>query len=100
MADHFFTFDKDEVLNDPEIDVIVELIDDAAAAYEIVKAALQKGKAVVTANKKMLAEHLEEIFMKDQYAEVFLSSEIWKSITTMTSFRALKEFSMVLRIIS
>jgi homoserine dehydrogenase len=62
VADHFFTFDKDEVLNDPEIDVIVELIDDANAAYEIVKAALLKGKAVVTANKKMLAEHLEEIF--------------------------------------
>jgi homoserine dehydrogenase len=62
VADHFFTFDKDEVLNDPEIDVIVELIDDATAAYEIVKAALLKGKAVVTANKKMLAEHLEEIY--------------------------------------
>jgi homoserine dehydrogenase len=62
VADHFFTFDKNEVLNDPEIDVIVELIDDAAAAFEIIKAALQKGKAVVTANKKMLAEHLEEIY--------------------------------------
>lgn len=58
----FFTFDKDVVLNDPDIDVIVELIDDATAAYEIVKAALAKGKAVVTANKKMLAEHLQEIY--------------------------------------
>jgi homoserine dehydrogenase len=42
--------------------VIVELIDDANAAYEIVKDALRNGKAVVTANKKMLAEHLEEIY--------------------------------------
>lgn len=58
----FFTFSKEEVLNDPEIDVVVELIDDAKAAYEIVKAALERGKAVVTANKKMLAEHLEEIY--------------------------------------
>jgi len=57
-----FTYSKEDVLNDPEIDVIVELIDDANAAYEIVKAALQNGKAVVTANKKMLAEHMEEIY--------------------------------------
>jgi len=39
----------------------VELIDDADAAFEIVKAALEKGKAVVTANKKMIAEHFEEL---------------------------------------
>lgn len=57
-----FTYAKEDVLNDPEIDVIVELIDDANAAYEIVKTALQNGKAVVTANKKMLAEHMEEIY--------------------------------------
>ena len=62
LNDSFFTFDKDEILNDPDIDVVVELIDDANAAFEIVKTALQKGKAVVTANKKMLAEHLEEIY--------------------------------------
>lgn len=62
LTEDLFTFSKDEVLNDPEIDVIVELIDDANAAYEIVKAALEKGKAVVTANKKMLAEHLEEFY--------------------------------------
>lgn len=58
----FFTTSKDEILNDSEIDVVVELIDDANAAFEIVKEALTKGKAVVTANKKMLAEHFEEIY--------------------------------------
>jgi homoserine dehydrogenase len=58
--DHF-TFDKYELLNDDEINVIVELIDDADAAFEIVSYALKHGKAVVTANKKMLAEHLEEL---------------------------------------
>jgi homoserine dehydrogenase len=58
--DHF-TFDKYELLNDDNINVIVELIDDADAAFEIVSYALKHGKAVVTANKKMLAEHLEEL---------------------------------------
>src|SRR5689334_17670460 len=61
-----FTYDKNEILNDPEIDVIVELIDDAEAAFQILKSALKKGKHVVTANKKMLAENLEEIYFLQQ----------------------------------
>ena len=62
FAQELFTFNKEDILNNPEIDVVVELIDDANAAFEIVKTALQNGKSVVTANKKMLAEHLEEIY--------------------------------------
>lgn len=62
----FFTYSQDEILLDPEIDVVVELIDDANAAFAIVKASLENGKAVVTANKKMLAEHLEEIYTLQQ----------------------------------
>ncbi|HNT50152.1 MAG TPA: homoserine dehydrogenase [Cyclobacteriaceae bacterium] len=58
----YFTYNADDILNDPEIDVVVELIDDANAAFEIVKKAVENGKHVVTANKKMLAEHLEEIY--------------------------------------
>jgi homoserine dehydrogenase len=41
--------------------VVVELIDDAGEAYYIVKEALKRGKHVVTANKKLLALHLEEL---------------------------------------
>lgn len=66
LPETLFTFDKEEVLKDPSIDVVVELIDDADAAFDIVKAALQNGKSVVTANKKMLAEHLEEIYQLQQ----------------------------------
>src|SRR5215813_11010500 len=54
LSNEIFTYDKNEILNDPEIDVVVELIDDAKAAFEIVKSAVQNGKHVVTANKKML----------------------------------------------
>lgn len=68
LSKDLFVFDKDAVLNDPEIDVVVELIDDANAAFEILKTALKNGKHVVTANKKMIAEHLEEIFyLQQQY---------------------------------
>jgi len=56
-----FTTDHDEILNNEEINTIVELIDDADAAFEITKKALIKGKHVVSANKKMIANHLEEL---------------------------------------
>jgi homoserine dehydrogenase len=58
---HCFVYDMHELLDDPGINVIVELIDDAGAAYHIVTEALKRGKAVVSANKKMIAEHLEEL---------------------------------------
>lgn len=54
--------DANAILNDPDIDIVVELIDDAGVALEILKRSIQKGKPVVTANKKMLAENLEEIY--------------------------------------
>src|SRR5258706_2667956 len=66
LSSEIFTYDKNEILSDPEIDVIVELIDDSNAAFEIVKSALQNGKHVVTANKKMIAEHLIEIYELQQ----------------------------------
>lgn len=61
ISQEHFTTDANELLNDESINVIVELIDDAEAAYHIVKTALQKGKAVVSANKKMIAAHFEEL---------------------------------------
>ncbi len=65
-----FTTDAGELLNDPAINVIVELIDDAQAAYHIVTTALSKGKAVVSANKKMIAKHLEELIALQQQHDV------------------------------
>lgn len=56
-----FTAEKEILLNDPDINVIVELIDDADAAFEIVGTAFLNGKSVVSANKKMIAEHLPEL---------------------------------------
>lgn len=53
-----FTTDKLELLNDRDINVIVEVIDDADAAFDIVTTALKNGKDVVSASKKMIAEHL------------------------------------------
>ena len=61
-----FTTDKSVLLNDPDINVIVEVIDDADAAFEIVTIALQNGKDVVSASKKMIAEHFTSILELQQ----------------------------------
>lgn len=52
-----FTTHKDELLFDPEINVIVEVINETEPAFHIVTTALNNGKEVVSASKKMLAEH-------------------------------------------
>ncbi|HUC82946.1 MAG TPA: homoserine dehydrogenase [Flavisolibacter sp.] len=56
-----FTTDYNDLLNDESINLIVELIDDADEAYKIVTTAFRKGKSVISANKKLIAEHLEEL---------------------------------------
>lgn len=61
LEESFFTVDKNELLNDADINLIVELINNVDEAYLIVKQALLNGKNVVTGNKKMLALHLEEL---------------------------------------
>ena len=68
-----FTTDKNQLLNDPEINVIVEVIDDANAAFEIVTTALRNHKAVVSASKKMIAEHLPQLLeLQKETNESFL----------------------------
>ncbi len=66
LDEHLFTTSHEEILANPEINTIVELIDDADAAFKIVKTALSNGKNVVSANKKMIAIHLEELVKLQQ----------------------------------
>lgn len=56
-----FTSNADDIFTDSRINFIVELIDDAEAAYGIVKRALQAKIPVVSGNKKMLALHIQEM---------------------------------------
>ncbi len=51
----------DDILNDPEIDIVVELMGGVQEPFEVVKHALESGKAVVTANKALLAYHRYEL---------------------------------------
>lgn len=51
-----------KLVDDPEIDLVVELIGGTTHAYQLIKTALEKGKHVVTANKALLSKHGEELF--------------------------------------
>lgn len=56
-----YTGDPLDPVNDPEVDTIVELTNDAAFSKILIEAALKKGKKVITANKKMLASHIHKL---------------------------------------
>lgn len=68
-----FTTSADDIFNDPEINFIVELIDDADASFEIVSKAIKNHLPVVTGNKKMLAYRLPELIkLQKQYGSTLL----------------------------
>ena len=64
-----------DIVNDPDIDIIVELIGGISPAKELVLAALDNGKHVVTANKALLAVHGTEIFTAAQQKGVMVAFE-------------------------
>ncbi len=59
--DIILTDNVDDILNDEEIDIVVELMGGVEEPFEVVKRALESGKAVVTANKALLAYHRYEL---------------------------------------
>ena len=56
------TLNPDDILNDPEIDIVVELLGGILPTQNYILKAIDQGKEVVTANKALLAEKAEEIF--------------------------------------
>ena len=68
-----FTNNPDDIFNDSDVNLIVEVIDDAEAAYTIVKRALKNRIPVVSGNKKMLGNHLPELIdLQEQYNTAML----------------------------
>jgi homoserine dehydrogenase len=57
-----FTTDFAEIVDDPSVDIVVEVIGGTEAAFEFVESAMRKGKNVVTANKQLLASRGEVLF--------------------------------------
>ncbi|MFT2111530.1 homoserine dehydrogenase [Marinomonas sp. 2405UD68-3] len=69
------TRDIFDVVSNPEIDIVMELIGGTTIAKDLVLQAIDNGKHVVTANKALIAEHGNEIFAKAQEKGVMVAFE-------------------------
>jgi len=65
-----FTTDSESIVNDPEIDLVIEVMGGIEPAHELILTAMRNGKAVVTANKALLAHHGAELFHASDEADV------------------------------
>ncbi|MDP2921644.1 MAG: homoserine dehydrogenase [Candidatus Omnitrophota bacterium] len=83
------TKDIDRVINDPDIDIVVELVGGIHPAKEIVLKALSKGKHVVTANKLLLASEGEKIFQRagDLNREIYFEASVAGGIPIIKAIR-------------
>lgn len=62
LDESIITDDAYEVVNNPEIQIVAELIGGVEPAFDLIKTAITNGKHIVTANKELLAKHGEELF--------------------------------------
>jgi homoserine dehydrogenase len=69
------TDDAFAVVNDPDVDIVIELIGGCGVAKDLVLKAIHNGKHVVTANKALLAKHGNEIFLEAQKMRVMVAFE-------------------------
>lgn len=77
-----FTTDFHEVIEDPEVDLVIELIGGTTFAKEVVIGALQNGKSVVTANKALMATCGEEVMnlAEEKGAEIAFEASVGGAI--------------------
>jgi len=83
------TRNAEEVINDPQIDIIVELIGNIHPAKEFILGALKKGKNIVSANKALLAQEGKELFAyaKDHGKTIYFEGSVGAGIPIIKSMR-------------
>jgi homoserine dehydrogenase len=83
------TRNPQELLDDPQIDIIVELIGGIHPAKEYILEAIKKGKSIVTANKALLAEHGQELFTyaKERGKSIYFEASVGAGIPIIKSLR-------------
>ena len=75
LADGVLINDAERVVNDPEVDIVIEMIGGEGTAKALILKAIENGKQVVTANKALLAKHGAEIFQAADRKGVDLAYE-------------------------
>lgn len=73
LPDGLLTDKASDIFNDPEVNLIVEVVDDANASFDIVTTALRRGIPVVSGSKAMIARHLPELIeLQREYGSALL----------------------------
>ncbi len=85
LAPIILTSDINAILNDPEIEVVIELIGGLNPAKEIILTALKQGKHVVTANKELIAHYGKELFQEAHMRErnIYFESSVMAGVPTI-----------------
>ena len=83
------TTNVDDILNDPEIDIVVEVIGGEKPAYDYIKRALEAKKYVVTANKELIAKHKQMFFKlaKENNVDIFFEASVGGGIPIIKTFK-------------
>jgi homoserine dehydrogenase len=83
------TTDANEVINDPKVQIVVELIGGTGIAKDLVMKALEAGKPVVTANKALLAKYGREVFAlaKKKNADIYFGASVGGGIPIIRALR-------------
>jgi len=83
------TTDLTQVVGAPDIDIVVELIGGSGIARKVVRDALEAGQSVVTANKKLLAEHGAELFSlaEDRGIDLYFGASVGGGIPIIRTIR-------------
>ena len=102
---YFYTANADDILEDPEIDIVVELLGRENPAKEFIAKAFKNGKSVVTANKDVLAKYGSELFPlaeaanRDFMFEASVAGGI-PILQTMKTSLAANKFSSIMGIVN
>jgi len=103
--DVIFSDDPQDIINDPEIDIVVELIGGIEPAYKYVIDSLNKGKYVVTANKDLIANKGESLFAaaSENNVDILFEASVGGGIPIigpMKSSLAANNFSKIVGIVN
>ncbi|MCX6346754.1 MAG: homoserine dehydrogenase [Actinobacteria bacterium] len=104
-ADTIFSDNPEDIINDPDIDIVVELVGGIDFAYKYVMDSLKKGKYVVTANKDLIANKGESLFAAaaDNNVDILFEASVGGGIPIigpMKSSLAANNFSKIVGIVN
>ncbi|MBA7470757.1 MAG: homoserine dehydrogenase [Dehalococcoidia bacterium] len=89
MDSDLFTTDPAEVIGDPEIDIIIEVLGGEHPAMEFINEAMNRGKYVVTSNKEVMAKHFPEFLSlaKEKGVDILYEASVGGGIPLIAPFK-------------